>query len=241
MRIAIVGYGKMGREIEKLAPGEGVEVVATYDVDRPIIGASAEPFDIAREFTTPGTVMQHVEWLALHGRSMVIGTTGWYSGLPRVREIVESHGVGLLYAPNFSIGVHLFVRLAREASRAFSRLGGYDVAVHETHHRMKADAPSGTALHVADAVLEAWDGKSQIITNASGAVPADGIVVSSSRIGSVVGEHTVRIESPFDSLSITHSAHNRSGFALGALHAAKWLAGRKGIYTLDDMLDDMKA
>lgn len=239
-RIALVGYGKMGREIERLAPSAGAEITATFDIDRPLASAPADvaaAFDVAIEFSTPGTVIDNIRWLAAHGKHIVVGTTGWTDQLPEVKTFVEKAGVGLIYSSNFSIGMFLFNRLVGDAARAFQSFPEYDIAIAETHHRAKLDAPSGTALTLASTVLNEWKSKKGILP----APPAhgsagDALIVSSSRVGAVVGEHTVRIDSAADTITLTHAAHSRAGFASGALRAAAWIAGRTGVFSMEDFM-----
>lgn len=237
MRIALVGYGKMGRELERLAPSMGSEIVARFDIDTPLREASSAEFDVAIEFSTPAAVMENITWLAEHKKPMVIGTTGWYDRLPEVKQIIESAGTGLFYASNYSIGVYLFNRLIAEASRLFQKFPEYDIAVHETHHRAKLDAPSGTALTLAATILQEWKSKTNMVAQSprSGVAPDD-LLVSSTRVGSVVGEHSVRIDGPADSVTLTHTAHSRATFATGALRAAEWVVGKKGVFSMDDMM-----
>lgn len=238
--IALVGYGKMGHEIERLAHQSDVEIVARYDIDKPLRTSAAAPFDTAIEFSTPATVVENISWLAQHNKQIVVGTTGWYDRLPQVRMIVEKAGVGLIYSSNFSIGMYLFARLVADAARAFHQFPEYDIALHEIHHRGKLDAPSGTALTLGETILRAWPGKTTIETDASGeGIAREALHVSSLRVGSNVGEHSVRIDSAADSITLTHQAHSRAGFAAGALRAVEWIAGKNGVFSMDDMMTDI--
>ncbi|MEJ2541545.1 MAG: dihydrodipicolinate reductase C-terminal domain-containing protein [Gemmatimonadota bacterium] len=186
-----------------------------------------------------------LEALAATGIPVVTGTTGWYDELPRVREAVEAGGSALLYAPNFSLGVALFRRWVERAARELEGLPDHDVAVMETHHAGKVDAPSGTARLLADTIVDATDRKDRWVLfpggedRASGAPLDPGVLrVSASRVGSVPGTHEVVLDGPDDQILLRHTARSRRGFARGALAAAEWIQGRQGLFTLDDMLRD---
>jgi 4-hydroxy-tetrahydrodipicolinate reductase len=240
MRLAIVGYGKMGRELERLAPAFGVRSIEIFDIDTPLADNRADSFDVAIDFTTPEAAVQNIKWLARHGKQIVVGTTGWYAQKDDVQKIVAQQGIGLVYSPNFTIGVYLFLRIVRAAAQEYQAFPEFDIAVRETHHAQKVDAPSGTALRIGETILNEWHRKRQVFTGAlSGKLPADALQISSARLGTVAGEHTVTIDSASDSIALTHTAKNRSGFATGALRAAAWIQGKKGLFTMDDMMNDL--
>jgi 4-hydroxy-tetrahydrodipicolinate reductase len=168
---------------------------------------------------------------------VVVGTTGWYDRLDDVRRIVEAGGSALVYAPNFSIGVNLLGHLINCAAHLFDRYDMYDVAIRETHHRGKADSPSGTALHLSQLILKNIRRKTGVVAgNPDGPIKPEQLHISSERVGHAVGEHTIVFDSEADSLEFTHRAKNRSGFAHGALIAAAWVRGRKGVFTMEDVL-----
>jgi 4-hydroxy-tetrahydrodipicolinate reductase len=170
---------------------------------------------------------------------VVCGTTGWYDALPRVRAAVDAAGTGLVYAPNFSLGVALFSRLVRDAARRVDALDDYDVFLHEAHHRHKADHPSGTARALADDVVRAMNRKRDWREGPStGTADAGTLWVSVTRAGEIPGTHVFGLEGPDDRLELRHEARGRSGFARGALEAARWIHGRTGVFTLDDLLAD---
>lgn len=198
MKIALLGRGKMGGLIETLVPNI----------------SKIEECDVAIDFSHGEAVLGHVQQAASAGCDLVIGTTGWEEHFDQVKHEVEEGGIGAIYAPNFSIGVHLFLRLVEKAKSLFS---GYDVASFEMHHRHKVDAPSGTAKAIRERV---------------------GGGVSSVRCGEIPGTHTVLFDSICDTVEITHRARSREGFARGALEAAHWVQGRKGLYTLEDYLEE---
>jgi 4-hydroxy-tetrahydrodipicolinate reductase len=219
MKIALVGYGKMGRMIEELAPSVDCQVVARFDSKHPF---AAGEFDVAIDFSVPGAVLENVHRAADAGVNLVVGTTGWQQHLEEVKRLVVSNGIGLVYGANFSVGMNLFFRVIREAAELLKSQPEFDPWVWEMHHRSKKDAPSGTALKLAD-----------LIRKAGG---RDGISISSTRAGGAPGTHTVGFDSLTDSLTFTHEARSRQGFALGALRAAQWIRGRKGCFEFSEVL-----
>lgn len=256
MRIAVVGYGRMGREVEAMAGELGHEVVARLDRDAVLDSGSLAGAEAAVEFTlpeaAPGTLVQ----LARLGVPTVSGTTGWYDHLPRVRAAVAEAGGTLLYAPNFSVGVAVFRRWLRSAAAGLDGLPAYDVSLHEVHHTGKVDHPSGTARLLAETIVEAahriegWTPWPAPAGEGAGAATESGratggsldrstLRVTSERVGSVPGTHTVTVDGPDDQITLTHTARSRRGFARGAVQAAAWIQGRTGVFTLDDMLDDL--
>ena len=245
-RIALIGYGKMGREIHQLALENGDPVTAIIDPNRaeyaiPLTAESLCDTDVCIDCTSPDVVDGNIRSLAALKKDMVIGTTGWASRIDEVRDIVMEHNVGLLYASNFSIGMHLFLRVVAAAARLYGAYESYDVAVHEVHHRMKKDAPSGTALTLANAILEAFPEKTALVTgNKDGAVLHNELHVSSQRLGSVPGVHSVCFDSASDTVELKHTIRNRRGLAEGALRAARWIHGKKGLFTIEDMLNDIE-
>lgn len=226
MKIALVGYGKMGRLVEELAPAAGMEVVARFHSRQPFAAespaGSAAGADVAIDFSVPGAVVEHVRRAAALGLPMVVGTTGWYERLDEVRDLVARHNIGLVFGANFSIGAHLFFRIIRHAADVMAQHPGYDPWISEMHHRMKKDAPSGTALKLR-ALLEEAYGRREFS-------------MASVRAGHVPGIHTVGFDSEFDSLLLTHETRNRKGLALGALRAAEWIRGKKGCYEFSEVL-----
>ncbi len=241
MNIALIGYGKMGKEIDRIAGDYGVTVGLRIDIDAPPLSEhDFSGIDAAIHFAVPSTVIQHVDELGVLGVNTVIGTTGWYGEMERIRTIAKDRNIGVVYASNFSLGVNAFFHLIRKAGGLFNAFPEYDAFVHETHHREKIDAPSGTALTLGNILLKELKRKSELLTKTpEGEIRTDQLQVSSSRGGSVVGTHSVVFDSPSDSLEFTHSAKNRSGFARGALLAAEWIHGKKGFYTMDDLFADV--
>jgi 4-hydroxy-tetrahydrodipicolinate reductase len=239
MKIALVGYGKMGQSVEQVASERGHEVVARIDpaLDSEVSPQALGDADVAIEFSVPAAAIQNIRALAEAGVDAVIGTTGWHADLGHAATAVEDAGTGLIYAPNFSLGVYLFLRLAQDAGRMANLLEEYDVHVWESHHRHKIDHPSGTAVQLADLLVNRLSHKSRWSEAPPGAAPDPRVLyVASHRAGEVAGTHVVGLEGPDDRIELRHEARNRSSFARGAVTAAEWIKGRSGVYTLDDML-----
>ncbi len=239
-RIVVIGTGQMGAELVRLASEHHCQVVA--QCNRATLFSEIDPdtYDVAIDFTQPSAVVDHVAVAARHGRNLVIGTTGWASDLPQVRQMQQESNIGILYASNFSLGVQMFFRIVEAAAAMVNTRAEYDVTLHEWHHARKRDSPSGTALSLANVVLSQVDRKQQIATETQHHQinPAD-LHVTSTRGGHVVGTHVVQIDGPADTITLTHTARNRSGFAQGALVAAHWLHGRTGFYNVSDVLDHL--
>jgi 4-hydroxy-tetrahydrodipicolinate reductase len=234
MKIAIIGYGKMGHEIEALAREQGDVIAGTYDIDDPIRPEMLAGADMCIEFSTPEAVLSNIRTAIEAKRDIVVGTTGWYAHLPEIRNAVKDSGV--LYSSNFSVGMNIFFRLVKRAAELMNNAPGYDPYIHEIHHRQKVDSPSGTALTLAGILVKGMDRKKEILAKPpDGKIAPDMLHVSSTRAGTASGTHTVGFDSDADLIELTHVARNRRGFALGALTAARWLRGRKGIYTMDDV------
>jgi 4-hydroxy-tetrahydrodipicolinate reductase len=237
VRLALLGYGRMGHEIEAVALSRGHEIVAVVDDAAGATRGSLADAEVAIDFTTPEAAVPNILEAAALELDLVVGTTGWYDRLGEARAAVEAAGTGLVWSPNFSMGVQLFLRLAHEAGRLVDGLDEYDVAVHETHHRHKIDHPSGTAIRLAETLLGAVARKERWAEAPAGGAPEAGTLwVSSSRIGEVPGTHQIWLEGPDDTIEIRHAARGRSGFARGAVSAAEWIRGRKGFHGIEDML-----
>jgi 4-hydroxy-tetrahydrodipicolinate reductase len=222
-RLAIVGYGKMGRLVEQFAPEYGFDVALKLDEFNNVdcAGVTADNFrgiDAAVDFSIPGAVSRNVEAIAPLGVNMVIGTTGWHEHSDRVRAAVERHGVGLVWSPNFSIGVNAFLGIVAAAARLLADEPGYGAWAWEIHHDTKKDAPSGTLLKLVDEMRKAG------YTRA--------IDVGSNRAGRHPGTHEIGFDSGADTITLRHTARSREGFARGALKAAQWIIGKKGFFEL---------
>ncbi len=240
MKLALVGYGKMGRAVENVAMERGHEVVARIDPTLDIHNIRAETLggaDVAIEFTVPAAAVDNITALAAAGVDAVVGTTGWHQRLDEATDAVAGAGTGLVHASNFSLGVSLFLRLARAAARMADALGEYDLHIREAHHRQKIDHPSGTAITLADILIEEVARKeSWSATLPDGAPHPQVLYVASERVGDTAGSHVVGLEGPDDRIELRHEARTRAGFARGAVTAAEWIRGRSGVFTLDDML-----
>jgi|SRR5271170_514700 len=222
MNLLILGRGKTGSLVAEAARERGHAVTVFCAVDNPnasaLTAARLAPHDVVIDFTTPHAVVGHIEACVRHEKNMVVGTTGWYGELPRIRQLVEENHVGFLYAANFSVGVNLLFDIARTAAAALHHR--YSGQIFERHHVHKKDAPSGTA-----AALQL------IIKNASGTE----LEITSFREGDVVGMHELILDSPADRIYLCHDAKSRRGFAEGAVRAAEWLAGKRGFFDFKDV------
>jgi 4-hydroxy-tetrahydrodipicolinate reductase len=220
MKLAIVGYGKMGRLIEQLAPEYGFIVHARIDVNDDF--EQARGADVAVEFTMPEAVAPNVERLSAIGLPVVVGTTGWSKEMDRVRAAIEKNGGALVWSPNFSIGVNVFSRLVREAARLLANEPQYGAWAWEIHHHTKKDAPSGTLIKLVDDMKAGGYSR-----------PID---TSSNRAGAHPGTHEIGFDSAADTITLRHAARSREGFARGALKAAQWVVGKKGVFEFSEIL-----
>ena len=239
-KIAIVGYGAMGRVIEKLAKDKGYYITDIFDKDNPLERDADYDFDVAIDFTYPDTVINNIQILSDHGKSVVVGTTGWYNRRDEISNIVNKNETGLVWGSNFSVGVQMYFKIVKYASKLVNFLDSYDVMVHEMHHRRKKDSPSGTAEIMAKIITSNIDRKTGTEFNAiNGEVDNSKLHVSSTRGGEITGLHTMYIDSLADSIELTHNAKNRTGFALGSLLAANWVHNKKGFYSFSEILTDI--
>lgn len=242
LRIALVGFGKMGKEIHHLASEMDMTIAAVIDptiaeFDKPLNAESLEGIDVCIEFTQPDAAVRNIEAIARAGKNLVIGTTGWIERLDDVRRIVQECGIGLVYASNFSLGMNLFFLLVEEAAALFNERDAYDCFIHEAHHAMKKDMPSGTALTIAEKVVFKMANKRRIIAGElKDRVPKDALHIASSRGGTIPGVHTVTFDSLADTIELRHTARSRRGLAEGALLAAHWVHGKVGLFTMEDVL-----
>lgn len=220
LSIAIIGHGRMGRAVEEVAASQGVAVRAIVERETPIDAASLAGADVAIEFTSPRSAAANARACIEANCPVVVGTTGWGDELAALTHYAEQHDGALLWSPNFSLGVHALTAILMTAGMAFSGLPRFDAHLVETHHTAKKDAPSGTALHLARAL---------------GMALRREVPITSVRVGSVPGTHEIILDGPFEQLRITHEVRDRRVFAEGALVAARWLVGRRGVYTLDDV------
>ena len=219
--LAIVGMGKMGRAIAELAPSRGWEVVATLGKADGITKESLNGAQVAVEFTTPAAAEANVTAIVGAGCPVVVGTTGWYAKLPEMTELAKRSDGALLTAANFSIGVNIFEQIVARAAELLGRAPGFEATIVETHHSAKKDAPSGTAATLASSASAAW---------------GHPIPITSVRVGAVPGTHEFFFDAPFEQIHLEHIARDRRVFAEGALVAAGWLIGKRGVFTMRDIL-----
>jgi 4-hydroxy-tetrahydrodipicolinate reductase len=217
--LAIVGYGKMGRLVDQLAPEFGFTVTARLDIDR---NESLEGADVAVEFSMPSSVLGNVAKVAALRIPVVVGTTGWLQHLSEAKSIIEKSESALVWSPNFSVGVNIFTRLVSEAARLFKNEKEYGAWAWEIHHITKKDAPSGTLIKLVEQMKTAGFDRA--------------IDTGSNRAGAHPGTHEIGFDSAADTITLRHTARSREGFARGALKAAKWIIGRKGFYEFSDVL-----
>ena len=246
VKLAIIGYGNMGLIIERLAKSSGMEIGVIIDPVNP--GATHVQMDeetlldidVCIDFTHPDVIMDNIEKYAKLGKNAVIGTTGWYDRMEDVKNLVENSGIGLIYSSNFSLGVYIFTRVVERAAELIDKFDIYDVAGIEYHHNRKADSPSGTAIVLANRIKDRIESKEKIVYDMlARRIGPNELHFASVRCGSIAGKHEIIFDSPADSITLTHSAKNREGFAAGALEAAKWIDGRKGFFDIDDLVREM--
>ena len=234
MKIALIGFGKMGQQIDSIAREQGETISRIFDSRNAVRPEALENADVCIEFSTPEAVLSNIRAAIEAKKDIVVGTTGWYQRLPELKGVVKDSG--LLYAANFSLGMNYFFRIVHHAAELMNRGTDYDPYIHEIHHRQKLDSPSGTALRLARILVDDIDRKKEILAKPpDGKIPPEMLHVSSTRAGAIAGIHTVGFDSDWDLIELKHTAKTRRGFALGALAAARWLRGRKCIYTMDDV------
>lgn len=225
MKIGLIGYGKMGQMVEKIAMSRGHSIVGRITSNQWDLNA-VENADMFIEFTRPESVVENIKRIAQLKKNIIIGTTGWNDKMEIIRAIAEEHQLGILYSSNFSIGIHLVLDILTHAAKLFNAFDEYDVAGIDYHHHKKQDSPSGTAIDIAKTIERNMERISHM-------------PFSSIRCGSIPGIHTVLFDSPCDTISITHEARNREGFANGAIYAAEWLNGKTGLYTFADCMKEI--
>ena len=244
MKIALLGYGKMGRIIEQFALDRGHEIVLKIDesnLDQRTT-ENLQDADVAIDFSTPGSVISNIERCFDAGLPLVVGTTGWYDQIEEIKAECLAGDNALLYASNFSVGVNVFFFVNEVLSKIMNRYPQYDVLVEEIHHTQKLDSPSGTAITIAEGILEGLNRKktwvNELVGNGEELITKpEQLLIESHRIEDVPGTHTVVYSSEVDDIEFKHKAHGRAGFALGAVLAAEWLQGKKGFYSVKDMFD----
>lgn len=225
LRIALLGHGRMGTVVERMARQRGLEValvVGSAACSRDLDAEGLADVDVCIDFTTPDAVVDNVRTVVSAGTAMVVGTTGWYDHLDQVRELVLDAGTGFVYGPNFSLGMNATFALAERAAELFSRIDDFEPFLEEAHHERKVDAPSGTALALREILEAAW--------------PDHDIPTAATRAGHIPGTHRIGFDAPDETVVVEHVARGREAFAAGALFAAEWVMGRSGFYHFRDLL-----
>ncbi len=244
MKIALIGYGKMGQAIEDAALSRGHEIVAKIDQKSNDSDWSAiADADVAIEFTAPQAAVQNIQYCFDRKVPVVVGTTGWYDDFPELKARVEKENLSILTATNFSIGVNLFFEINKMLAELMNEQDSYDVSIEEVHHKQKLDAPSGTAISLATQVLERLQRKHswKLDESEDEHVAQDSTLrVRAYREEGVPGTHSVTYRSAIDDIEIKHTAHSRAGFAFGAVIAAEWLNNKSGVFTMQDVIKDHK-
>ncbi len=231
MKIALLGYGKMGKAIEQVAVARGHEIVLRKTSDSTFHGL--EKAEVAIDFSIPDAAVSNISACFDTHVPVVCGTTGWLSKYEDMVALCEAKDGAFIYGSNFSLGVNLFFEMNSYLAKLMSKFDQYKVRMEEIHHTQKLDSPSGTAITLANTIIEHSSYTKWVLENAK----TNEIEIDAKRIESVPGTHTVVYDSAIDSIEIKHTAHNREGFALGAVLAAEWLAGKKGVFTMKDVLE----
>jgi len=239
MNIALIGYGKMGKAIEKIAEERGHKIVLICNSELSVQHADFSNVEMAIEFSQPDLAMNHINFCLSKNIPVIVGTTGWNEHLPEVQDKIKSSNGSLLHASNFSIGVNIFFELNKKLAQLLEGKMEYKASIEEIHHLQKLDSPSGTAITIADGILannndyNSWVlGKNEVPHTNNHQVP-----LTAMRLPDVPGTHTVQYTSKIDTISISHEAHSRIGFALGAVIAAEFLLGKKGEFQMNDVLN----
>ncbi len=246
MKISIVGFGGMGHILVKLAKEQGMEVVSIVDpvaegaTHKELNEESVGKADVCIDFTTPDTALSNIDKYCLLGKNAVIGTTGWYDSVENVKKKVEECGIGLVYASNFSIGVNAFFRIVKSAAKIMNNSPEHDALAFELHHKRKKDSPSGTAKSLEKILLENLNGKEKAVEEKlDRKIEENELHFASVRGGDIPGTHCIMFDSSADTIELKHTARNRDGFATGALKAAEFVKGKKGFFTIDNIMKEI--
>jgi 4-hydroxy-tetrahydrodipicolinate reductase len=244
MKVALLGYGKMGQIIERFALERGHEVVLKINADNlgDLNKSNLSKADVAIDFSAPDAAISNIYDCFEANLPIVVGTTGWYGQLQEVKNECLSSNNTLLYGSNFSIGVNIFFHVNKVLAKLMSNFPAYDVQVEEIHHTQKLDSPSGTAMTIAEGIIEELDGKTEWVNELVGSpfedvIKKEQVLIESHRIENVPGTHTVVYSSEVDDIELKHTAHSRAGFALGAIVAAEWLQNKQGFYNIADIFN----
>jgi len=238
MKIGLIGYGKMGKAIEAIALERGHTIVFKVNSEHPIESVNLKEADLAIEFSQPALALHHIEQCLEHDLSVVVGTTAWQQHLTQVSSLVYEYNGSLLYASNFSIGVNILFQINERLARLMSRQPDYTASIEEIHHIQKLDAPSGTAVTLAEGIISGHGSYDKWICgeNTAPQVNVNELGILALREPEVPGTHVIKYTSDIDTLTLTHEAHSRKGFAQGAVIAAEFLDGKKGLFTMRDVL-----
>jgi 4-hydroxy-tetrahydrodipicolinate reductase len=238
MRILLIGYGKMGKTIENIALQKGHQIAGIIDLNNreTLATYTGANTDVAIEFTHPDSAPGNIRYCLENGIPVVSGSTGWLEHLPEIKALCQEKDGSFFYASNYSVGVNLFFHFNEYIASKMQEYGHFQVEVKEVHHTQKADKPSGTAITTAEGILAHHAAKNKWVSDAVNPAPEE-LNIISERIGDVVGLHTVRYTSEHDTIELSHNAHSRVGFAEGAVLAAEWLPGKKGMYGMKDLLN----
>ncbi|HCX72554.1 MAG TPA: 4-hydroxy-tetrahydrodipicolinate reductase [Candidatus Cloacimonas sp.] len=238
LKIALIGYGRMGKLLEQLASQNNCQVVAKIDPDlgNEINAENLKDAEVCIEFSTPTAVFSNIEKLIKLGKNIVVGTTGWQEQLTEVENIVTKAGTGLVFGSNFSVGMNLFFQINQAAAQLMNEVENYDVLGYEMHHNRKQDSPSGTAIKLGNILLENIARKKKLqLDRVQRKIEADELHFASLRGGDIPGTHSIIYDSVADSIELKHTARNRQGFALGALKAAHWIKDKQGCYDFTEV------
>lgn len=245
MKLCLIGYGKMGKAVEAAAIQRNHSIISRISPNNPasdfheIHEHSLQNADVCIDFSHPKAVASNARSIVEKGKNLVIGTTGWDKNLEEIQNLSKKFPVGILYSANFSLGVNAFYRIIEHAAKLFQHFEQYDVSGLESHHKNKVDSPSGTAKFLSAILLKNLERKSTCVSNIENrAIAPQELHFNSIRCGCDPGTHTITFDSPCDSISLTHKARNRDGFAMGSIIAAEWLVNKKGLYTFRDMIDE---
>lgn len=235
MKIALLGYGKMGKVIEKIAISRGHDLTVTIDNKKEWTEKSnlLDSVDIAIDFSTPENIMENIDECFKRNIPLVVGTTGWYNEIDSLKEMCNSTNNSFLWASNFSIGVNIFFKINQELAKLMNKYDNYEIKLEEIHHTAKLDAPSGTAISLANDIIESIERKNKWVLG--GSTNQEDLSINSKRIDPVPGTHSIKYESEIDKIEIIHTAKSREGFALGAVIGAEWLINKKGWYEFKEV------
>jgi len=237
MKLAIIGYGAMGKQIEAIAIEQNIIISNIFDINTPLNENEEYHFDVAIDFSFPNALINNVNLLAKKKKNIVIGTTGWYDRIIDIKKIADDYDIGIIWSSNFSIGMQIFYKIINEASKLMNKFEQYDSFISEIHHTNKADSPSGTAISLANIMLANLQSKDKLLTeNINRLIAPNELQIASMRGGKIFGEHTVYFDSIVDTIELKHNAKSRKGFAVGALTAANYILNKTGFYNFEDVL-----